>query len=290
MKLREILLLSGASLFLAVSIPSGPALAQADATQQDQDKGQKDKGDSKGEKSKSDEGATQQDKGQAGKGEKSEKGKGDEGAAPQDMGKGDTGRGEMGRGDGKGRMNRGEAEISIPMAPAEEMRAERMPPGMSQPEQSVPCPHPYSQTQNATNPANRDSTDFNGWNYSWASGLGDPSHNVVFGYTFKLNIPSDRLCCEITKAVLTLRLKCHGDIPENDTWAIIHNGHGVVGAGGSIGWPRFCDRQTKTVSYVASSAVLNMMNQGHRLSFSVQDDTTVLSATLTTSGCCVLKH
>lgn len=282
MKLREILLLSGASLLLAVSIPSGLALAQADATQQD--KGQTDK--DKGEKSKSDEGAAQQDKGQAAKGEK---GKGDEGAAPQDMGKGDMGRGEMGKGDGKGRMNKGEAEISIPMAPAEEMRAERMPQGMSPPDKSVPCPHPYSQTQNATNPANRDATDFSGWNYSWAT-MGDTHPNRVFGYTFKLGNQGDRLCCEITKAVLTLNLKCMDDVPGNDTWAIVHNGHGIVGSGGTIGWPNICNGQTKTVSYVATPAVLNMMNQDHRLSFSVQDDTTVERATLTVTGCCVLKH
>jgi hypothetical protein len=282
MKLRAILLLSGASLLLAVSIPSGLALAadekgKTQTTPQQEEKMQTAP-------------QTEAIPDQAGKGEKSEKGKGDEGAAPQDMGKGEMGRGEMGRGERRGEMSRGEAEITIPMAPAEEMRAQRMPPGMTPPEQSVPCPHPYSQTQNATNPANRDATDFSGWNYHWATGLGDPSHNVVYGYTFKLNIPSDRLCCEITKAVLTLRLKCHGDIPDNDTWAIVHNGHGVIGSGGPIGWPQMCNGQTKTVSYVATQVVLNDMNQGHRLSFSVQDDTTVLSASLTTTGCCVLKH
>ncbi len=267
MKIRAILLLSGASLLLGVSIPSGLALAQ------------------EGKMQAAPQNETMPD--QMGKKEKS---KGDKGAAPQDMGSGDMGRGMMGRGEmGRGEMNRGEAEVSIPMAPAEEMRAERMPEGTTQPG-SVPCPHPFSQTQSATNPANRDSTDFSGWNYHWAAGLGDPSHNVVYGYTFKLNIPSDRLCCEITKAVLTLRLKCHGDIPSNDTWAIVHNGHGVMGTGGPIGWPVGCNGQTKTVSYTASPMVLNYMNQDRRLSFSVQDDTTVLSASLTTSGCCVLKH
>lgn len=263
MKLREILLLSGASLLLAVSIPSGLALAQKDATQQEKEQT------GKGETSKGEEGAAQRETTSEEKG-KEEKGKGDEGAARREMRKG------------------GE-EVSIPMGPAEEMRAERMPPGMSPPDKSVPCPHPYSQTQNAANPAYRDATDFSGWNYSWAT-MGDTHPNRVFGYTFKLPNQGDRLCCEITKAVLTLNLKCINDIPGNDTWAIVHNGHGVTGAGGTIGWPNICNGQTKTVSYAASSAVLNMMNQDHRLSFSVQDDTTVERATLTVTGCCVLKH
>lgn len=271
MKLREILLLSGASLLFAVSVPSGLALAEEGTTQQE--KGQTDKG----EKSKGEEGATSRD------------------ATPEQMGKGEKGKGDEGAQQdserlGKGRLNKGEAEISIPMAPAEEMRAERLPPGISPPDKSVPCPHPYSQTQNAANPAYRDATDFSGWNYSWAT-VGDNHPNRVFGYTFKLPNQGDRLCCEITKAVLTLNLKCMDDIPGNDTWAIVHNGHGVTGAGGTIGWPQICNGQTKTVSYVATAAVLNMMNQDHRLSFSVQDDTTVERATLTVTGCCVLnKH
>lgn len=270
MKLRAILLLSGASLLLAVSIPSGLALAEEGATQQE--KGQT----SKGETSKGEEGAAQREttSEQTDKGEKS---KGEDAAAQRETGK-------------QGAAERkGDDGVKIPMAPVAEMRAERMPEGMSKPDKSVPCPHPYSQTQNATNPAYRDATDFSGWNYSWAT-VGDSHPNRVFGYTFKLNIPSDRLCCEITKAVLTLNLKCLDDIPGNDTWAIVHNGHGVTGSGGPIGWPQICNGQTKTVSYAATPAVLNMMNQDHRLSFLVQDDTTVERATLTVTGCCVRNH
>ncbi len=237
MKLRAILLLSGATLLLGVSIPSGLVLAQEGRMQ----------------------------------------------TVPQmETAPGKMGAAQMGGPEG----------VAIPMAPEERMMAEPMlPEGASQPTQPVPCPHPFTLTRPgiASEVVHSPTGDFTGVHpYAWASGFGDPHANVLFAYTFDLSryVSNPRICCALTSATLTLNLKCHADIPQNDTWAIIRNGHSVPGSGGTIGWPSGCNGQTKTVTWTASAADLARMNADERLSFAVQDDTTVISASLKVSGCC----
>jgi hypothetical protein len=186
-----------------------------------------------------------------------------------------------------------DAEIAIPMGP---MKA-----GMEAPQLEgaaivprVPCPHPSTQTINATGTP-QGGPDFPAaWNGHYASGLNDPSPNHIFAYTFHFKWPSpDRVCCELVGAVLTVKVKCLNDIPENDTWAVVNNGVGVPGSGGKIGWPAGCNGQTKTLTWTATPAMLSQMNAegtDPHLSFAVQDDTSVLSASLQLTECCVLKH
>jgi hypothetical protein len=239
MKLRAILLLSGASLLLAVSIPSGLASA-AD-----------------------------------------EKGKMQ--AAPQAEAM-----------QGKIAAQRGKSElVELPMAPAEErmMTQGVLPEGASRPTQPVPCPNPFSVTLPGSpgGVVHSNTGDFtNVHPYAWASGFGDANANKYFAYTFNLSryVSNPKICCALTSATLTLNLKCINDIPENDTWGIVRNSASVPGSGGTIGWPSGCNGQTKTVTWTATAADVAHMNSDARLSFAIQDDTTVLSATLNVSGCC----
>ncbi len=237
MKLRAILLLSGATLLLGVSIPSGLVLAKMQTAPAMENV-----------------------------------------AAPEKM--------------GAAQMGRDTGEVQIPMAPEERMMAQpMMPEGATRPTQTVPCPNPFSVSLNAPNPPNRNAADFAGIPGPWATGLNDPRANVHFGDTFDLSryVSNPRICCALTSATLTMTLKCHGDIPQNDSWNIIRNGHGVPGVGGYI-WPQTpgwsCNGQTTTVTWTASAADLARMNADERLSIYVQDDTSVLSASLKVSGCC----
>ena len=157
----------------------------------------------------------------------------------------------------------------------------------------LPCPHPVVRTLNVVG-STRNPADFPAsWNGHYASGLNDMSPNKIFGYTFQAKWPSERVCCEVVGAVLTFKVECHADIPQNDGWTIMHNGAGVYGAGGAIGWPAGCRGQTKTIIWTATPAVVAIMNAnaaGPSLSFEVEDDTAVTSASLQISECCVLRH
>jgi hypothetical protein len=190
------------------------------------------------------------------------------------------------------------SDVAIPMGRAPEAGAAPMLEGATTPGR-VPCPHPYTQALRSPGTP-QGGPDFPAaWAGHYASGLNSATPNHIFGYTFHTKFPSpEKACCEITAAVLTIVVKCIPDIPTNDSWGIVHNGVGVPGAGGPIGWTtNNCkapqDMQTKTITWNATPAVLAMMNASAtdpHLSFFVQYDTAVVSASLQISGCCVLKH
>jgi hypothetical protein len=129
--------------------------------------------------------------------------------------------------------------------------------------------------------------------------LGGAGSNQVFRYTFNWKVP-DKMCCEITKAVLVAHVRWNGpagpSTAGNDTISIVHNNASVPGNGGYI-WGANLSTQyngaappnplTKTITIPLNPAALAIANQGNHVSFSVQDDTTVESATLEISGCCV---
>ena len=187
--------------------------------------------------------------------------------------------------------------LALPSIPALAQTLE-----VTEPNREVLCPHPIKTlhlTATATPSINQQ--DFPNPLPAGQSvrPLGGAGVNGVFRYTFNWKAP-DKLCCEITKAVLTVQLKWNGpggpSSAANDTISVIHNNASIPGLGGYIWGPNLQTplagnnppaQQTKTITIPMNAAALAAATQGNHLSFSVQDDTTVVSATLDISGCCV---
>ena len=154
------------------------------------------------------------------------------------------------------------------------------------------CPRPIALTLTATTP-NVVSTDFSPAQLSapraW---LNDPTPNKSFLHTFQWS--RVERCCEITGAVLTVKLKANqpgtqnGPDAGNDGISIMHLGNSVAPFNQLIynSWP-FNVGQSVTKSWTLTGAALNNLNANHQLSMFIQDDSRVESATLQLSGCCV---
>ncbi|MDP4198158.1 MAG: hypothetical protein Q8922_01865 [Bacteroidota bacterium] len=126
-------------------------------------------------------------------------------------------------------------------------------------------------------------------------GLNDPSQDKFFLCTFKWTPPGH--CCKITRAILTVNLKANvpgvslkDSMAGNDTIGIVRNGVSVPGYSETVytHWP-FAAGQPSIKTWTLDPAELAHMNTDHRLSFNVQDDTMVQSATLELWGCCLDK-
>lgn len=198
---------------------------------------------------------------------------------------------------------------AVPVTPQE--RQERKVPGdaVAIPIGQNSCPNPVSLTLTATTPYVENS-DFNatqlGAPRAW---LNDPASNKSFLYTFRWN--QDLRCCEITRAVLTVRMKSNqggtsGTSPDagNDGIAIMHTGNVVppysqavympsvasppVASSPAVTYP-FPVGQPSVKTWTLQGQALANLNANRRLSIYVQDDTTVQSATLQIWGCCLSK-
>jgi hypothetical protein len=159
------------------------------------------------------------------------------------------------------------------------------------------CPKPISLTLTAAKPLSFDPADFNSGQVSQlhATGLGDPGSDRNYLHTFRWKRP-DR-CCQITKAILTVKMKSNqrgitttSSDAGNDGIAIMHN-HLVAApyneaVYSGINRP-FPVGQPATKTWNLNAAVLSYINTTGNLSFAVQDDTTVVSATLQLWGCCL---
>ena len=107
--------------------------------------------------------------------------------------------------------------------------------------------------------------------------------NKFYVHTFKW----ERKCGQIKSATLTVNLKANsaGALPTssdagNDTMAVVHNGVSVPGTSGPLYFNQpFPVGNPVTKTFNLSAALANM-NLDNRLSFNVQDDTSVVSATL----------
>ncbi|HEX8492545.1 MAG TPA: hypothetical protein VF658_06860 [Pyrinomonadaceae bacterium] len=129
--------------------------------------------------------------------------------------------------------------------------------------------------------------------------------NRKFLHTFQWKRPGR--CCEITRAVLTVKMKSNqvGHKPPtsdagNDGIVILHMGSVVLPYSQLVysapapllnsfptpAYP-FPVGQPSTKQWTITGTALSNMNQFQRLSIYVQDDTTVLSATLQIWGCCL---
>jgi hypothetical protein len=169
------------------------------------------------------------------------------------------------------------------------------------------CPKPVALTLTATTPyvENADFTATQlGAPRAW---LNDPVPNKSFLYTFRWT--QDQKCCEITRAVLTVRMKSnqqgqslHDSWAGNDGIAIMHMQSVVlpysqavygsfaapVAGSPAVTYP-FPAGQPSVKTWTLTGATLNNLNMNRRLSLYIQDDTMVQSATLQIWGCCLSK-
>jgi hypothetical protein len=156
----------------------------------------------------------------------------------------------------------------------------------------TPCPAPFSITLDANIPFVENS-DFNAVhlaNYQTALGFTGKDKGYLHTFIWK---PQAK-CCQVTKAVLTVKLKANqsgtanGANAGNDTISIIHAGASVAPYSEKVysSWP-FPAGQTAVKTWNLTGAALTIINTSKRLSFGVQDDTMVESATLQLSGCCL---
>lgn len=154
------------------------------------------------------------------------------------------------------------------------------------------CPNPIAITLNATSP-NVVNADFTpAMLAAPRSFLNDPAPNKSFLYTFQWKRP--QRCCEITRAVLTVKMKSNQPGQSktsadagNDGFALMHLGAAIPGYSGLYtSWP-FNVGQPVTKTLNLTGAALSYLNSHGTVSIYVQDDTMVLSASLQISGCCL---
>ncbi len=114
--------------------------------------------------------------------------------------------------------------------------------------------------------------------------LGYSGINKFYLHTFKW----ERKCGQIKSATLTVNLKANSagasatsSDAGNDTMAAMYNGVSVAGTSGPLySTHPFPAGTLVTKTFNLSAAALANMNLDNRLSFNVQDDTSVVSATL----------
>lgn len=157
------------------------------------------------------------------------------------------------------------------------------------------CPNPISETINV-GPPNLGSfrADQLALPRAW---LNDSATNKAFLGTFQWK-PKFR-CCEITRATLTVNMKSNSAGTSattrdagNDTIGVMVGGVGALPQpGGQVytGPFPFPAGTLVTKTFNITGTALANLDSGGGLSFVVQDDTMVTSATLTLSGCCLSK-
>ena len=161
----------------------------------------------------------------------------------------------------------------------------------------VPCPAPFTTVIEATVPYIV-ATDFNASQLTnHQEALGFTGADKIYLHTFVWKPNS--CCCIITKADLVVKMKSILGGASATSSDAGNDLIGIVGFGGvglvpstrvydGIATP-FPAGTTVTKTFSISGSALNKLNTEHTLSIVVEDDTTVLSATLTVSGCCLKK-
>ena len=159
------------------------------------------------------------------------------------------------------------------------------------------CPRPIALTLTAANPTSFFAGDFTPGQVAQAhqTGLGDTTIDKNFLYTFKWT--RDDRCCQITKAVLTVKMRSNGPGQSatssdagNDGIALMHAGAVVAPYNEAVysNVPKpFGVGQVAVKTWNLTGAALNNLNSSGNISFAVQDDTLVESATLQIWGCCL---
>lgn len=148
------------------------------------------------------------------------------------------------------------------------------------------CKPPITMTLNASTPYALQNDFSSG---SWANHvqtLGYTGINKQYLHTFKW----DRNCGKIVKADLIVNMKANSGGASatssdagNDRIGVYHGGTGILGEAVYSAWPfpagTAVTKQFNMITF-AGGAALAVMNQFNSLSFVVQDDTSVTSATL----------
>jgi hypothetical protein len=167
-------------------------------------------------------------------------------------------------------------------------------------DRNVPCPDPQTITLTASAPSAA-VVDTSQLPASLVSppnaepNFGGATPNRVFRHTFQFNLPPNK-CCQCTGVTLTLKLKALQDALDpnhgaanasNDKWYIYKNGKPC---GSSYGW--VYDRPVRQGTVISKTIeipcdCLAVSGGVGKLTFVVQDDTSVQSATMTVKGCCV---
>ena len=154
-----------------------------------------------------------------------------------------------------------------------------------------PCPHPYSQTFKAPPPATPapvlSELPANMQSPVAGSQWNQTAINKHFAHTFRF--PSERQCCLISKATLSVTIKALQGGPKDSPSSA--NDMVYVFAGGTVlqsqqPWKNGVATGTTT------TLTFNFTQQqlaGGMLTIYVQDDTAVVSASLNVSGCCIRK-
>jgi hypothetical protein len=190
------------------------------------------------------------------------------------------------------------ASFGLPAASAkqQERQERKAQPNFELPIVKGECPRPITLTLTAKNPTSFVTADFSPVQSAapHMTGLGDTSINKNFLYTFQWK--RDQRCCQITRAILTVNMKSNqsgksgSSDASNDGIAIMHYGNVVApyneAVYSSVTKP-FGLGQPASKSWNLNPAALNNINVSGNLSFAVQDDTRVESATLQLWGCCL---
>lgn len=167
------------------------------------------------------------------------------------------------------------------------------------------CPRPIALTLTAGTPY-VDKADFTPDQLKGnIAGLGNLVSNKSFLHTFQWK--QDERCCEITRAVLTVKMKSNqpgyslsDNQAGNDGIAIMHaqaavqpysqavygGFPGPVSGAPAVTYP-FPVGQPSVKTWTLTGQALQNLKTNRRLSIYVQDDTTIESATLQIWGCCL---
>jgi hypothetical protein len=124
------------------------------------------------------------------------------------------------------------------------------------------------------------------------AGLNDPGKNKHFLGSFQWK--SSERCCQVTWGRLTVQMKSNsaGTNPPtspdagNDGFNVMASAVSVYGQAVYPSSP-FPSGTPATINWILNPAALTKINNGGGLSFDVQDDTMVTSATLELRGCCL---
>jgi hypothetical protein len=172
-------------------------------------------------------------------------------------------------------------------------------------DKTVPCPNPMpavSITRGGTQAATPSTVDFPNTNAAMLPSVyGQTGHNRAFYDTIAFRKPSTTQCCQLGqipgtpyygKLVVTIKALQAGSGATasdagNDAGGLIYHGVGVAGQTGAIYAPTFVFAvgHTVTKTYYLNAAEV----ASGQVSFSIEDDSAVVSAVLDVpGGCCLI--
>jgi len=174
---------------------------------------------------------------------------------------------------------------------AQDLRPFEPAPPRPMPESEVRCPFPTTLRIPGGSIATPVATEFPASIRTIVAGSvwNQTAPNKAFGHTFRFPV-MPRECCLWTSAVLTVNVKALQNAVKGNSDASndsVNVYSGGVALGQQIPWAAGAGANaTKTVTFqIAASALTTGM-----VSIYVQDDTAVVSAELTLSGCCLTKR